>query len=197
MSKSNIFFNIIVPTKNRLDTLKSTLKTILNQNYEDYLIIVLDNNSTDETGKFIKSLDNKSIIYEKSNFDLPMNVNWERGLKFCEKGFVTVVGDDDGLCPNALYELNIFLNNNETEIISWSPNCYHWLHLDNEKKNDVEIYFSSNTKNKFSKFDSDKILKRIIDMSLSYQASPMIYNSFVDINLIKKIKFKKKNNVFF
>ena len=147
MSKSNIFFNIIVPTKNRLDTLKSTLKTILNQNYEDYQIIVLDNNSTDETGKFIKSLNNQSIIYEKSNFDLPMNVNWERGLKFCEKGFVTVVGDDDGLCPNALYELNIFLNNNETEIISWSPNCYHWLHSDNEKKNDVEIYFSSNTKN--------------------------------------------------
>jgi len=197
MPHNNIFFNIIVPTKNRKETLKYTLQTIDAQDYDNYKIIILDNNSSDGTEDFVKKCNNKNIIYENSNKDLPMNENWERGLKFCEKGFVTVIGDDDGLCPNALYELNIFLNNNETEIISWSPNCYHWLNLDNKKKNDVEIYFASNTKNKFSKFDSDKILKRIIDMSLLYLASPMIYNSFVDINLIKRIKFKKKNNVFF
>lgn len=197
MSKSNIFFNIIVPTKNRKDTLKSTLKTILNQNYEDYKIIVLDNNSTDGTGEFIKSLNNQSIIYEKSDFDLPMHVNWERGIKFCEKGFITILGDDDGLCPNALNELNIFLNGNETQIVSWSPNCYHWLNICSEKKNEAEIYFASNKKTKFSKFDSNTILKRIIDMSLIYLESPMIYNSFVDINLIKKIRQKKKDNIFF
>ena len=49
MSSNNIFFNIIVPTKNRKETLKYTLQTISAQDYDNYKIIILDNNSSDGT----------------------------------------------------------------------------------------------------------------------------------------------------
>lgn len=193
---NNIFFNIIIPTKNRKETLQYTLKCFDSQNYQNYQIIILDNNSKDGTAKYIQKLTNKNIIYENSNKDLPMNENWERGLKFCTKGYVCVVGDDDGFLPNAFKKLDIFLQQNKTQIVSWHANTYYWPNIDSVKRNNVEIYFSGSNA-KFTKHSSNETLKRILDMSILYLEIPMIYNSFVDVNLINSIKFKKKSNIFF
>ena len=73
MSNNNIFFNIIVPTKNRKETLKYTLQTISAQDYDNYKIIILDNNLSDGTQDFINKYNNKKIIYENSNNVLPIN----------------------------------------------------------------------------------------------------------------------------
>ena len=125
-----------------------------------------------------------------------MNENWERGLKFCTKGYVCVVGDDDGFLPNAFKKLDIFLQQNKTQIVSWHANTYYWPNIDSVKRNNVEIYFSGSNA-KFTKHSSNETLKRILDMSILYLEIPMIYNSFVDVNLINSIKFKKKSNIFF
>ena len=193
---NNIFFNIIVPTKNRRETLEHTLKCIESQNYQNYQLIILDNNSTDGTENFIQNLSNKNIVYENSNKNLPMNENWERGLKFCTKGYVSVIGDDDGFFPNSFDKLNIFLKENKTEIVSWHSNTYYWPNTESYKKNDIELYFSESNK-KFIKHSSHETLKKILEMNILYLEAPMIYNSVVDINLINRIKFKKKRDIFF
>ena len=41
----NSFFNIIIPTKNRANTLSHTIKTLINQNYNNYKIIIPIENS--------------------------------------------------------------------------------------------------------------------------------------------------------
>jgi glycosyltransferase involved in cell wall biosynthesis len=193
---NNIFFNIIIPTKNRKETLKYTLKSIEAQAYDNYKIIILDNNSSDGTGDFIKRSNNRNIIYENSNIDLPMNINWERGLKFCIKGYVCVVGDDDGFFPDSFKKMSDFIKEKKTEIVSWHANVYYWYNVDSEKKNDIELYFSKSN-NLYTKHSSHQTLKRILDMSIIYLEGPMIYNSFIDINLINKIRLKKKDNIFF
>ena len=114
---NNIFFNIIVPTKNRRETLEHTLKCIESQNYQNYQLIILDNNSTDGTENFIQNLSNKNIVYENSN-------------------------------------------------------------------------------KKFIKHSSHETLKKILEMNILYLEAPMIYNSDVDINLINRIKFKKKYSFY-
>ena len=40
MQTKNPFFSIVIPTRNRADTLKYTIKTILNQDFQDYEIII-------------------------------------------------------------------------------------------------------------------------------------------------------------
>ena len=62
----NIFFNIVIPTKNRANTLPLTIKTLINQNYGDYKIVIADNNSTDNTESIIKEMNNNKIIYRHS-----------------------------------------------------------------------------------------------------------------------------------
>ena len=196
MSSNNIFFNIIVPTKNRKETLRYTLQTISAQDYDNYKIIILDNNSSDGTQDFIKKYNNKKIIYENSNKELPMNENWERGLKFCTKGYVCVVGDDDGFFPSSFKKMNEFIKEKKAEIVSWHANVYYWYNVNSEKKNDIELYFSK-SKNLYTKRSSHQTLKRILDMSILYLEGPMIYNSFININLINKIRLQKNDNIFF
>ncbi len=47
------FISIIIPAKNTQDTLKRCLDSILNLNYRDYEIIIINDGSTDETGKIL------------------------------------------------------------------------------------------------------------------------------------------------
>ena len=55
-------FSIILPTYNRASTfLKHAINSIVSQSYEDWELIIIDNNSTDNTIDLIKSFQNKKI----------------------------------------------------------------------------------------------------------------------------------------
>ena len=43
------FISIVIPSRDRHETLPFTLQTILQQNFDDYEIIVSDNNSSQQT----------------------------------------------------------------------------------------------------------------------------------------------------
>ena len=51
----NIKFSIVVPTCERASTLRFTLKTIIEQDYDNLQIIVSDNFSNDETKEVVQS----------------------------------------------------------------------------------------------------------------------------------------------
>lgn len=191
----NSFFNIIIPTKNRANTLSHTIKTLINQNYNNYKIIISDNNSTDNTEELIKKINHQKIFYKKSNEDISMSENWERGLDQVEDGFVTILGDDDGLVPNSLSIIDDFIKKKNVDIISWQPHTYFWSNFQSEERNKLILCYSE--QNKIVKYSSSDLLQQILDMQTMYLHSPMIYNSFVNISLINTIKNKKNNKKFF
>ena len=55
--------SVIIPTYNRASYLKETLISILNQSYADLEIIVIDDNSQDNTSEVVQSLNSDRIIY--------------------------------------------------------------------------------------------------------------------------------------
>ena len=158
--------------------------------------MIADNNSTDNTESIIKEMNNNKIIYTKSNEDISMSENWERGLDLVDNGYVTILGDDDGFVPNSLNKLNEFISKNSADIISWLPNTYFWPDFPSDNKNKLILYHFSK-KVDFIKFSSPNILKQILDMQTIYLESPMIYNSFINIELIKSIKKMKNENIFY
>lgn len=120
------FFNIIIPTKNRLPTLQYALKTALDQEYGNYAIIISDNNSSDGTGEFIKSLDSLKINYYNTGVNLSMSSNFEFALSKTTDGFIVVIGDDDGLLPGAIKNLNNLINKENVLAISSRTVIYTW-----------------------------------------------------------------------
>jgi len=183
--------NIVIPTKNRSETLKYAVSTILNQKYKNLRIIISDNNSTDKTQNIIKEFNDRRIIYFHHKKNLTMRENWEFALSKVEKGYVTIMGDDDGFCENCFSKINQIINQKKSEIISWTTTSYFWP----INQNQSYLEFSIHTKQEEIIY-SNKKLKNILDMLEIYSDGPMIYNSFLSVDLVEKIK-KKQNNLFF
>ncbi|OQB44502.1 MAG: putative glycosyltransferase EpsH [Parcubacteria group bacterium ADurb.Bin159] len=59
MENKNPKISIIIPVYNREKTLKECLNSVLNQTYQDYEVILVDNNSTDKTKEIIQEFQKK------------------------------------------------------------------------------------------------------------------------------------------
>jgi len=59
MENKNPKISIIIPVYNREKTLKECLDSVLNQTYQDYEVILVDNNSTDKTKEIIQEFQKK------------------------------------------------------------------------------------------------------------------------------------------
>ena len=99
--------SVVVPTRNRADTLVHTLKTIVNQHSmsDQFEIIVSDNNSSPDTKKVVDYFSAKNLRYVRSDKDLCMSENYELGVSQAIGKYIMVVGDDDGLISCAISHL--------------------------------------------------------------------------------------------
>lgn len=92
---SRIKFSIIVPVHNGMPHIQQCIQSILNQDYQDFNILILENASTDGTSKYLKSLDDKRITIIPSSRLLSIEENWSRILNFKCNEYISIVMADD------------------------------------------------------------------------------------------------------
>jgi glycosyltransferase involved in cell wall biosynthesis len=93
---------VIVPTRERCDVLQHCLQTLTMQDYQHLEILVSDNFSADATKEVVASAGDPRIRYINTGRRLSMSHNWEFALSHVRDGWVTFIGDDDGLPPGAI-----------------------------------------------------------------------------------------------
>ncbi|MDD7183284.1 glycosyltransferase family 2 protein [Peptostreptococcus porci] len=92
-SKDN-FVSVILPAYNSGKYIKSCIDSILNQSYEDFELIIVDDGSTDDTQKIINNYVDKKIKYiYQSNKGVSLARN--TGIKNASGDLVTFVDADD------------------------------------------------------------------------------------------------------
>ncbi|MFC1894777.1 glycosyltransferase family 2 protein [Candidatus Dependentiae bacterium] len=111
-----IRLSVILPTYNRCKFLVQCLQSLINQSIDKklYEVIVIDNNSTDNTCNVIKNYLEKSSIKWQYLLEKRPGVHNARNLGFTQaKGDIIVFGDDDIITPNDWLEriLKEFDNN--------------------------------------------------------------------------------------
>jgi GT2 family glycosyltransferase/spore maturation protein CgeB len=101
--------SVIVPTHNRPDMLVEALRSILNQTYQDFEIIVVNDAGSDVT-EIINLLnkDNK-ITYVKHNRNRGLAAARNTGLKLARGKYIAYLDDDDVFYPQHLKTLVDFL----------------------------------------------------------------------------------------
>jgi glycosyltransferase involved in cell wall biosynthesis len=87
--------SVIVPTFNRVHYLKKVIESILFQDYEDYEIIIADNDSTDNTEEMIKGFNSERIIYQKNEQNIGMIGNHNKTLDLVTGDYIHIFSDDD------------------------------------------------------------------------------------------------------
>jgi glycosyltransferase involved in cell wall biosynthesis len=101
-------FSIILPVRNGGEFVKESVKSILEQSFTDFNLLVLDNNSTDGTLEWIQSIADNRIMLYPSLKPLSIEENWGRVTSIPKNEFITLIGHDDILSSDYLgtmYEL--------------------------------------------------------------------------------------------
>ena len=105
--------SVIITTFNRAEYLEKAIKSVLNQTYSDFELLILDNSSTDNTEEVVKSFNDKRIRYIKHPL-LTISQARNLGLKKARGEFIGFLDDDDEWLPNKLEaQLQVFENKNQ------------------------------------------------------------------------------------
>jgi len=187
-------FTIILPTRDREDTLQWSLKTCTMQDYDNLTIIVSDNMSIDNTEEIVKSFKDERIKYVKTPRRISLSHNWEYGLSFVKDGIVTFLGDDDGFLVDGISEANEYFNEYNLKALMQERDGYAWPnHIDDTQRNRLVITLEE----KFEMINSREMLHRSLAKPVEYMKLPIIYKGFVEYDSFKKIMNLSKSRNFF
>jgi glycosyltransferase involved in cell wall biosynthesis len=92
-------FSVLLPTRNRLDLLRYAVESVRKQDYQDWEIVVSDNDSEEGIEGYVRELADPRIIYVRTEKFVPVTDNWNNALRYSTGEYVVMLGDDDCLLP--------------------------------------------------------------------------------------------------
>ncbi len=118
--------SIIIPTFNRESYLKQTIQSALDQDYDNYEVIVSDNASTDNTEEMVKEfLTDERFRYYKNETNIGMVKNWHKALyNYIEGEWFLILSDDDYFIDNTYLRKAVELMSKDEEIAIVYANGY-------------------------------------------------------------------------
>ena len=110
-------FSIVIPVFNKEKYIKETILSVLNQTYDNYEIIIINDASTDNSLKIIEQVisDKAVIINNKNNLGLSASRNI--GFEASSEKYVAFLDGDDVWDKNFLKEINELIINFPKESI--------------------------------------------------------------------------------
>ncbi len=108
-----LFFSVIIPTYNRAAFIKQSILSVLNQDYELYEVIVVDDGSQDNTKEIVSRIDSERVRYVYQNNN-ERAVARNRGVQESTGDYVTFLDSDDMLYPNYLKVASALITHNDS-----------------------------------------------------------------------------------
>jgi hypothetical protein len=180
-------FTVIVPTRERCDTLAHALRTCVAQDYENLDIIVSDNCSQDRTREVVASCRDPRIRYLNTGRRVSMSDNYEFALaQVRPEGYVMLLGDDDGLLPHAIRDINDAIVRTGTAVFRWEVFNYAWPFPGGGGGNTLAI---PSLRSGLAVRDAASTIRRVVSFKDPYRLLPCMYiRSAVDYRIIAQIK---------
>ena len=121
------FFSIVLPTYNQSKFLKKCIKSILSQTFQNWELIIINNNSTDDTLRVVKNFNDKRIRTFSINNQGILAKSRNLGIKKSKSEWICFIDTDDKWYPKKLEEVKIYIENTKGELF------YHDLEFENKK----------------------------------------------------------------
>ena len=105
--------SVIIPTYNRAHLISRAIKSVLNQTYQDFEVIVVDDGSTDNTEEVIKEFQKKDerIKYVRHEKNKGGSAARNTGIKAAKGKYIAFLDSDDEWLPEKLEkQMKVFEN---------------------------------------------------------------------------------------
>jgi hypothetical protein len=174
-------FSVVIPTKERADTLRAALRTCLAQDYDDFEVVVCDNVGSTATRAVVESAHSPKVRYYCSSEPLAMSHNWELALSHARGEYITVLGDDDGLLGYALRALDRLIAEHRPRALRWETVLYTWPTLGvPEDANYLRLPLGRGLR----VVEGRAAIAAVMRFEAEYQTLPMVYNAVVHRDLL-------------
>src|SRR5260221_6969622 len=87
--------SIIIPTYNRAQYIVETIESIRNQTYQNWELLVMDDQSTDNTEELVKRINDERIQYHKTENRLGITGTRNAGLEKTGSELIAFIDSDD------------------------------------------------------------------------------------------------------
>jgi glycosyltransferase involved in cell wall biosynthesis len=175
--------SVIIPNYNHAEYLTQRIDSVLNQTYQNFEIIILDDCSTDRSKEVIAAYSGhpkiSHIVLNEKNSGGPF-YQWEKGILLASGKYIWIAESDDWCEPSLLEELVIGMEKDNECVLSYCQlACI---------KGDNEISWRSQHHSLYEMVDSDKFINEYLAVKVS------IYNA--SMALFKRDKFEKISREF-
>lgn len=180
-----VLLSVVIPTRSRATTLKATLNSAIQQDFDDYEVIVSDNNSEDKTKEIVEQCKSDKVHYVNTGKRLSMCDNWEFALSHVTGKYVIYIGDDDAIMPGALRMLAQDIDGIGCDAYTWYTSTYQWP-IDERS---AEFIFDAGISDKPpTKGDLREAAKNVIRRGgWKYYRLPSVYHGAVATDVLKNI----------
>ena len=176
------FVSVIIPNYNHAPYLKQRIDTVMNQTFQDFEVIILDDCSTDNSKSIIEQYRNNEkvshIVYNDINTGSPFK-QWLKGMELSTGEYVWIAESDDWASPDFLaILLNETLKHENVGICFAGSN---WVDDMGKTGEDLSVYHES-----FFIEGREEIRKRLLRYNTIQNASSALIRKSTAINVMQK-----------
>ena len=189
--RDNPLLSVIIPTRERPDTLAYTIKTALDQGSQNFEVVISDNFSQDNTAEVVRGFSDARIRLINPGRRLAMSDHWDFALLHAAGDYVLFIGDDDGILPGGLDKLEACILSTRSAVYCWPTPIYEWP-MDGKPARIVHFPGTTQT----SEINLEDLVRRVVAMGGWRQPLlPCMYHSAVAKRIPDSIR-QKTGRVF-
>ena len=183
-------YTLIIPTRNRQHNAIHAIQSAISCDYQKLQIVVTDNSDDDSLKRLIAERGwAKHVKYYKTEKTLAMHENWSKGLDLSEGEYVSIIGDDDAIFPDAPLVCNALLSQKRCQVISTQCAEYKWPDYPFPGRRN---YLSVPMGHKVAYVNAvHRLLRDAISHKVDIGTGPGIYRGFVERNFLEMLKNKR------
>ena len=126
--------SISIPSYNHEKYIGKTIESILNQTYENFEIIISDDNSGDNTRKVVEKYNDPRIKFFKNDINIGPALNPNKLIELSSCDYILMIASDDMLREDALELYVKEIQKNSAEVL------FCWCQTIDENDNEIDSY---------------------------------------------------------
>jgi hypothetical protein len=183
---------VVIPTRDRADTLRFSIESVVRSDYPNLRLIVSNNCSYDDTAELVEGIDDPRVDLITTPDRISMSENFEFAIQHVietepEDAFVLMFGDDDGLIPQGIERfLEVVADFPDHNAFTWKMQTYRWPSVsDSLEPNHLSLKLGEahpvvvRSEERFEQFAAGDI---------TYEGVVRIYHGLVKVSSLKRLR---------